>query len=129
MEQHVFTLGEANSLLPELETQLAQILKTRKYLHYIRDEIQKARNHAEQGGGSIKGPSYVKGLETIIKRLENIQEKGVVVKDLEKGLCDFPFIRDGEVVYLCWMLGESEIKWWHDVHTGFSGRQPLDPEF
>ena len=129
MEQHVFTLWEANSLLPELETQLAQILKTREYLHHIKDEIQKARNHSEQGGGSIKGPSYVKGLEYIIKRLETIQAKGVVVKDLEKGLCDFPFIRDGEVVYLCWMLGESEIKWWHDTHTGFSGRQPLDPEF
>jgi hypothetical protein len=56
---------------------------------------------------------------------EDINELGVEIKDLERGLCDFPSLRDGRVVYLCWLLGEDSIEWWHDTDTGFSGRQPL----
>ena len=126
MDDRIFTIGEANSILPELETLLTQIKEARRFLYKIRSEIKKARDHAEQGGGSAKGPLYIKCLEFITKRLENIQEMGVLVKDLERGLCDFPFIRDGEVVYLCWMLGEPEVGWWHATDTGFSSRRPLE---
>ena len=128
MEERVFTIGEANSILPELETLLTQIKEARRFLHKMRGEIKKARDHAEEGGGSPQGPLYIKCLEFITKRLEKIQEMGVVVKDLERGLCDFPFMRDGRLVYLCWMLGEPDVQWWHATDTGFSGRRPLDQD-
>jgi hypothetical protein len=126
--ERVFTLGEANSLIPELENLLLQIRSARRYLQSIQPEIQKARDQAEPNGGSAQGPLYLKGLEYIIQRLEKIQEMGVLVKDLERGLCDFPFMRDGDMVYLCWKLGEPEIQWWHALDTGFAGRQPLGDE-
>ena len=128
MEERIFSVGEANSLLPQLEVFLTQIQKARRFLYEIREEVQKARAKADFGGGSPQGPTYLKSLEFIIKRLEKIQSMGVLVKDIERGLCDFPFMRDGEMVYLCWKLGEPEINWWHSTDTGFAGRKHLDHE-
>jgi hypothetical protein len=128
MDERIFTVGEANSILPELEALLTQIKEARRFLYKIRGDVKKARDHAESGGGSSKGPVYIKSLEFITRRLEKIQEMGVLVKDLEKGLCDFPFMRDGRVVYLCWMLGEPEIGWWHATDTGFASRRPLEQD-
>jgi hypothetical protein len=51
---------------------------------------------------------------------------GVLVKDLDKGLCDFPCLRQDRVVYLCWHLGEDSIQYWHEIEAGFAGREPLD---
>ena len=56
---------------------------------------------------------------------ENIHALGVEIKDLDRGLCDFPALREGRVVYLCWVFGEDDIEWWHDIEAGFAGRQPL----
>ena len=55
-----------------------------------------------------------------------IKDMGVYIKDIDKGLCDFPYLRGGRVVYLCWHLGEERITTWHEIETGFSGREPLD---
>ena len=59
------------------------------------------------------------------KALDELDGLGVQLKDIDQGLVDFPSRRDGRVVYLCWRLGEETIAWWHDVDTGFAGRQPL----
>ncbi len=128
MEERIFTLSEANSLLPQLEELLTEIRHLRKFLVSIEAEIKKASGHAAQDGGSPFGPSYLKTLERIIKNIEQINELGVLVKDLEKGLCDFAYMMDGRVVYLCWKLGESEIGWWHETNAGFAARQPLEKE-
>jgi hypothetical protein len=128
MDDRIFTLGEANNLVPELETKFAQIQKVRQFLYQIRGEIKKARDCAQANGGSPMGPSYLTALEYIMKQVEQIQLHGIVVKDLEKGLCDFPFMLDGRMVYLCWKLGESEIQWWHETDTGYAGRKPLDDD-
>ena len=58
--------------------------------------------------------------------IQQIKEMGVLLKDVDKGLCDFPYMRQGRVVYLCWQLGEEAIEYWHDIETGFAGREPLD---
>jgi hypothetical protein len=67
-------------------------------------------------------------LELISEHLQEIQEMGVLVKDLDIGLCDFPHMMDGRIVYLCWKLGETQVQWWHEVNSGYSGRQPLERE-
>ncbi|HSG04982.1 MAG TPA: DUF2203 domain-containing protein [Nitrospiria bacterium] len=128
MEERIFTLGEANNLVPELESHMRKIQHARRFVLGIREDIQKAREKLSSNGGSMKGPAYLKALEYIMKRVENIQQKGILIKDLEKGLCDFPFMLDGRVVYLCWRLGEAEVGWWHETDTGFSNRQPLDDD-
>ena len=57
-----------------------------------------------------------------------IHERGVIVKDLDTGLVDFPALRDGEEILLCWRLGEDEVAYWHGLEEGFAGRKRLDPE-
>lgn len=128
MDERIFTIGEANNLVPDLETLLREVQQMRNFILRIRGEIQKAREHLAGNGGSPQGPAYLKALEFIMKRVERIQQMGVLIKDLEKGLCDFPFMLDGRMVYLCWKLGEDCIAWWHETDTGYGNRKPLDED-
>ncbi len=128
MEKKVFTLSEASSMLPQLEESFEEIGVERSVIVHSRDEIKKASNNAALSGGSTHGPRYIKALEAISKHIDKIHEDGVVVKDLEAGLCDFPFMMDGRMVYLCWKIGEPDIKWWHETDAGFADRKPLYDE-
>lgn len=124
-EGRLFTLAEATALIPQLETVLSKAKNGRLVLIQTKDEVKKACANAEYGGGTVVGPQYVTALEGMHESLQTIQEMGVIVKDLESGLCDFPFLLDGRIVYLCWKLGEDKIEWWHEITSGFSGRQAI----
>ena len=126
MEERTFTLTEAKQLLPQLEEQLLAVKKEKEVLVHSHGEIKKASANAQANGGSFAGPRYIRALERISDSVEAIQEMGVLVKDLDVGLCDFPYQMNGRVVYLCWKLGESEIRFWHEVEDGYAGRQPLE---
>lgn len=121
----LFSLSEANHLIPCLEEHLSAVKKSKTVLVHTKDEIKKASQNARFGGGSAMAPHYISALEQINDRLQKIHEMGVVVKDIEMGLCDFPHLHEGRLVYLCWKLGEPEVAWWHEVHTGYANRQPL----
>jgi hypothetical protein len=124
-QEKIFTLTEAKRLLPRLEEHLLAIKRSKEVLIRTKDEIKKASAKASLGGGSFAGPRYITALEEISENLQAVQEMGVLVKDLDTGLCDFPYLLDGRVVYLCWKLGEPEIAWWHEINGGYAGRQPL----
>ncbi len=124
-EEKLFSITEANSLLPELESMLLEIKQEQKMLKRMEPEVKKAAKNAELNGGTACGPRYVQAIERVVGGIERIQDLGVVVKDLESGLCDFPYMLDGRVVYLCWKLGEQEVEWWHEIQTGYRDRQPL----
>ena len=121
----LFSLSEANRLIPSLEEHLSAVKKGKSVLVHTKDEIKKASRNAQFGGGSFVAPHYISALEQINDNLQKIQEMGVLVKDVEMGLCDFPHLHEGRVVYLCWKLGEPEVGWWHEVHSGYTDRQPL----
>lgn len=70
-----------------------------------------------------------KSLQDTKDALAEMEAIGVQVKDLDKGLLDFPCLIDGRTVLLCWKLGEKEIGFWHSIEDGFAGRKPLDPRF
>jgi hypothetical protein len=122
----VFSLFEANQLIPQLRSHLTTVLQRKGVLVQTREEVQKASANSDYGGGTAVGSHYVKSLQDISTGLRAIHELGVVVKDIDLGLCDFPHVRDGRVVYLCWKLGEQEIRWWHEVTTGYKDRCPLE---
>ncbi len=126
MDERTFTLTEARQLLPQLEEQLRAVKKERDVLVHSHGEIKKAGVNAQSNGGSVAGPRYIRALERISDSVEAIQKMGVLVKDLDVGLCDFPCRMNGRVVYLCWKLGEPEIRFWHEVEDGYGGRQPLE---
>ncbi|MEK6526091.1 MAG: DUF2203 domain-containing protein [Nitrospirota bacterium] len=126
--ERIFTLSEANRLIPQLEEHLTAVKRGKTVLIRTKDEIKKASSKAQFGGGSFAGPHYITALEQTSENLQAIQEMGVLVKDLDIGLCDFPYLMNGRIVYLCWKLGEAEIQWWHEVNSGYTGRQPLENE-
>jgi hypothetical protein len=122
---HVFSLAQANQLLPKLRTHLTAAHEARALLARIKPEIQRASDHADLGGGSPAGVLYLRAIQHVNHQLQAIHELGVLVKDLDLGLCDFPYRAEGRIVYLCWKLGEEEISWWHETTAGFKERQPL----
>lgn len=129
-EARVFTLGEARSLMPRLRRLLARVSKEREVLLDMRVDIDLAREKAiDGGGGSPLGPTYIAHLIAFSEAVQEIEYLGVHVKDLRTGLVDFPYDRDGRIVYLCWKPDEDEIAWWHETDAGFAGRQPLTDEF
>ena len=121
-----FTLNEANDLLPVVRQKLERIQRLYGRLGEFRDSAKAAAIASEFGGGMEGGPAYVKALYEVGKLTTELHELGVQLKDYSRGLIDFPSLRDGRVVLLCWQLGEGdEIEWWHELEAGFAGRQPL----
>ena len=123
----IFTVQEANALLPNVKVIADKIQRAHRDLSHYRDEAKKAAEAAEQGGGGLsQGLAYATILTDLTTQLAELEGLGVQLKDFERGLVDFPSLRDGRVVLLCWQLGEGdELEWWHDVDAGFAGRTPL----
>jgi hypothetical protein len=121
----LFTLEEANTMLPQLRRLFAGIRAERAVLQRFASEAKRAHQHANEGGGTEVGGRYATALFGVMDQMQTIHNLGVEIKDIERGLCDFPALREGRVVYLCWVLGEDRIEWWHDLEAGFAGRQPL----
>ena len=126
-----FTLEQARASLPAVRALMerAQREKARA------DELASAQAQAAarilgNGHGSANGSAQgQRDLQQAVTQLEatvqEIEETGCLVKDLDLGLVDWPHLRDGHEVYLCWHLGEADIGYWHEIADGFRGRQPL----
>lgn len=123
----LFTIQEANALLPTVKSILAKIQRAHRAVTRFRAEVTKAAEAADKGGGGIEdGVAYAGVLTELTARMSELESLGVQLKDFERGLVDFPSLRDGQVVLLCWQLGEGdELEWWHHVDAGFAGRTPL----
>jgi len=121
----LFTLQEANSFVPQLLDIVPKIQKLSISLSNDFPDIKNAREKAKWNGGSEQGIGY---LATVLKYnnfMHKIEEMGCEVKGIREGLVDFPSIREGKEVYLCWRMPEEEILFWHDLNTGFAGRKPI----
>ncbi len=123
----IFSLDEANALLPTVQGITKRIQRAHRQVFSYQSEAKRAAEAAEQGGGGIEyGADYATLLVRFTSLVGELEALGVQLKDFGRGLVDFPSLRDGRVVLLCWQLGEGDqIEWWHDVEAGFSGRTPL----
>jgi hypothetical protein len=123
----LFSVEEANALLPTVRGILKRIQRAHARLRADEDEAKQAAEGAEHGGGGMEGGgAYAAALINLTARVGELEALGVQLKDFGRGLIDFPSLRDGEVVLLCWQLGEGDsVEWWHDVDAGFAGRTPL----
>jgi len=125
-DEKIFTLAEAQSVLPRLRSLLTEIGDKWRHIRELNPDVQKARDKASFDGYSKSGVEYVESVSHLMFLIHQIKDMGVLLKDADRGLCDFPYMRQGKVVYLCWQLGEDDIQYWHDIETGFAGREPLD---
>lgn len=132
-----FTLSEAQTLLPVLEALLRKAQAAGARAGELESEMQQLTQRIFLTGGmhvnvaqaARRRAEREKALQEAQDTLVEIDEIGVQVKDLEKGLLDFPCVMDGQTVLLCWKLGEKEIGFWHTTEDGFAGRKPLDARF
>jgi hypothetical protein len=122
----LFTVDEANRSIPEMREKLKRLQSLYARIGSMREDAKAAAAASEFGGGMEGGSGYVRLLYKVGKITTEIHEAGVQLKDYERGLIDFPSMRDDRIVLLCWQLGEGEeIEWWHETDAGFAGRQPL----
>ena len=127
----IFTLDEANALLPRLTALLSEMQETKAEVERLRAEIAEMARPAS-GNGHLLGRAIErkrreaqKLVDRLNELLAEVTDTGCEIKGVDEGLIDFRAEREGRVVYLCWRLGEERIDHWHELNTGFSGREPL----
>ena len=132
-----FTLWEAERLLPQIQDWMREAVSLKSQYDAAEQTMRALSERIMVMGGIVvdgrraaedkaRRDSTAQHLRSI---LESMQESGCLVKDLEKGLVDFPTLFHGEEVYLCWKLDEPGIRFWHGVDEGFAGRKAIDQEF
>ena len=89
------------------------------------DTSERITSAVEVDGGGVEGSDWFRAQESLKAELLWLADRGILLRDPETGLIDFPAERDGTRVLLCWRLGEDHVAWYHDEQTGFSGRKPL----
>ena len=132
MADRHYTLEEAEASLPwvrdainAMRVATAELLDARAKLGALLEAIRSngGSTHEEEVD---EARSRVKRSTTALRLpLEEFDERGIIIRDLQRGLIDFPAMREGREVYLCWLYGEERIDFWHEIDTGFAGRQPL----
>jgi hypothetical protein len=134
MSSRTFTLDEAQSLVPVLESLLRASIQGKKFIEEIDAEMQQIAHQVFLKGGMLlnvvqlarRKAEREKALQRVKDALAEIDATGVQVKDLDIGLLDFPCEVEGSIILLCWKLGEKKITHWHTVSDGFAGRKPID---
>ena len=134
MSERTFTLDEAQSLLPVLESLLRTAIAGEELIEDVEGEMQAVNHRISLNGGTSvdivplarRKAERVKAEQRVRDALAEIDSIGVQVKDIDIGLLDFPCTVEGRTVLLCWKLGEKSITQWHGVEEGFAGRKPID---
>jgi hypothetical protein len=126
-----FTVEEANLELSRLRQWLPRLQAKRRRLDVVQRKLGELTVKAAANGNLLEEEVHgtqreaQRLTEELNKLMTKISDLGCEIKDIEQGLVDFPSLREGREVYLCWRLGEQEVVFWHELDAGFSGRQPL----
>jgi len=134
MAERHFTPQEANEALERVRPVAESLVAHRRSFTVAAARRARLLQRISGNGGDFdpQEPSELdeqleREAEAVARAVDELQRLGVLVKDLDRGLVDFPALRDGEEVLLCWQVGEDEVAHWHGLEEGFAGRKPLDP--
>lgn len=119
-----YTVAQAQALLPKVQQILARLRELRKAINRYHGQLTKQFPQ----GFDVGGPPvhrHIRRLWEWDDLLRELDDQCIIVRDLDRGLVDFPSLRDGREVFLCWKEGEPQISYWHDLDAGYAGRQPL----
>jgi hypothetical protein len=124
MAERHYTVEEANAALPWVVERIERLRSARVRL--TDEEVREALSDAApMNGGGDPGRHVSEAFLDMRSALAELQATEIVLRDLDRGLIDFPAMRDGREVYLCWEEGEDAVTYWHDLDSGYGGRQPL----
>ena len=129
MNERLYTVAEANAILPRVRQLVQTMLAAREEVLHLQPQLWPAIQAAVFNGGSKTASEATRQIVMIQEVLRTLQSLNILVKDLNTGLVDFPAERAGQLVLLCWLYDEPSVQFWHDVDTGFAGRQPIDDNF
>ncbi len=120
-----FSLDEARKELTSVHAIASRMVELKQSLDLMGWDVYR---HRYFGGRGPNGDgSFPKEMETLVELVQSLDGRGIIVKGLDDGLIDFPHIRvNGEEVYLCWKIGEDDIRYWHPIADGYAGRRPID---
>lgn len=121
----LFTVEEADALLPKLKELLEDMAVHRDEMREKAPRMEPIIASSISNGGGKIGSEYGVEAYKLYLAIEKVRELGVILKDLDMGLLDFPHERDGRVVFLCWHPPEERVEYWHEIHAGYAGRQPI----
>ena len=122
-ERH-YTVEQANAARPWVAERVDRIQDALEELRR-RESIDAFDQLDAESGGSYPGKAIARAVLEILWAASELQAMDIVLRDADRGLVDFPSIRNGEEVYLCWLADEPRVDWWHEPDTGFAGRKPL----
>jgi hypothetical protein len=126
MTQRYFTLQEANEALSLIRPLMDEVQAIRIKILKNQPEAWPAIEKSAGNGGNRALSNMVQDFEKFDALIHRIQDTDVLIKDINLGLLDFPALKDGREVYLCWQYGEADIAFWHEIEAGYAGRQPID---
>lgn len=133
MAERYFSVAEVEALIPELTELMGKLMTVHRVVNSARARMEAEQERIAQAGGGVIDREAWRTKKERIERLTaaiqqglgEIVELGGVPKDLDRGLVDFPHVREGREVNLCWEFGEHEIRHWHGLDEGYAGRKPL----
>ncbi len=133
MPKRLFTLEEANRLIPWLERTFERLRSSRERLEDTKERLTEIQRELQRLNGTFSRYEEINSmqaeLENMDKELNDIVEsiiaEGIIIRDVPRGLVDFLHLRNDQEVYLCWISGEERISYWHETDRGFDHRQPL----
>ena len=119
-----YTREEARALLPQIREWLKHLTQVRKWLEDCDTKVQELLKEGADVGGDLAS-NWVKLVAEFQKLMTEFREREIQIKDLDRGLIDFPAIIGGREVFLCWEQDEEDIEFWHELGTGYAGRERL----
>lgn len=127
-----FTVAEAESAIPWMQSAVesmrdasAHAQEAQSQLSALMDSIQSNGRESHGEEWEAQQAAIEESAKTVRAVLDEFSDRGIILRDVQRGLVDFPAMREDREVYLCWLYGETSIEYWHEVDTGFDGRQPL----
>ena len=133
MQRRLFTYEEANALVPWLQRTFDRLGASMKQLESVRERLADIQRQRQRQNGTFRQHDEIQRMQAEVDRMGNdvrsmvddIGEEGIIIRDIGQGLVDFPHMREGREIYLCWIEGEESIGFWHETDRGFIHRQPL----
>jgi hypothetical protein len=119
-----YTLDQARALLPKIRGWFAQLEVATRELEQLEQRLASMAKEGDDLGGDTVN-RWGKALANVRATLFEFERRHIQVKDVERGLIDFPALRDGKEIFLCWEKDEDDIEHWHDLDSGYAGREPL----
>lgn len=121
-----FTPNEANSLLPDVQRMLQDLLAKKNRIETERKALEEQSLEEASEASELGNKKIQELMEEIERLVDLLEDMGCIVRHIDDGIVDFPALRYGKQVYLCWRLGEPKVAYWHDMETGFAGRSRIN---